>query len=127
MRLKTVRQIQADFFARASGDLSLMAKVFDTLDCVTFNILDADDRIIAYSHSNCVKCNFANRNDIIGRTCHELFPKVDADVYVKRNKLVRQTGRPVITADHAEALLGSAVVGMIEGVTGKDSKDPHTL
>ena len=102
MKLKTVRQIQADFFARASGDLSLMAEVFDTLDCVTFNILDADDRIIAYSRSNCVKCNFANRNDIIGRTCHELFPKVDADVYVKRNKLVRQTGRPVINkAYHA--------------------------
>lgn len=96
MKRKTARQVQADFFARASGDLSLMAEVFDTLDCVTFNILDADDRIIAYSRSNCVKCNFENRDAIIGKTCHELFPKVDADVYVKRNRLVRQTGRPVV-------------------------------
>ena len=44
-----------------------------------------------------------------------------------RKEIEAQTGRPVITTDNAEALLGSAVVGMIEGVTGKDSKDPHTL
>lgn len=44
-----------------------------------------------------------------------------------RKEIEAQTGRPVITGDNAETLLGSAVVGMIEGVTGKDSKDPNIL
>ena len=44
-----------------------------------------------------------------------------------RKEIEAQTGKPVITTDNTEALLGSAVVGMIEGVTGKDSKDPNTL
>ena len=44
-----------------------------------------------------------------------------------RKEIEAQTGKPVITTDNAEALLGSAVVGMIEGVTGKDPKGPNTL
>lgn len=100
MKTNHARQIQEAFFERAADDLRLMADMFNTLDCVTFNVLDAKDRIIAYSRSNCVKCNFASEASIVGKSCYELFPKVDADVYVRRNRKVRKSGKPIINVPY---------------------------
>lgn len=95
--------IRNAFFRRAGTDPTLLREMFDTLDNVTFNIIDSDDRIIAFSRSNCANCNFVREEDVIGRRCQELFPKVLSDVYVARNREVRTTGRPIVNRVYAHS------------------------
>ena len=41
--------------------------------------------------------------DVIGRRCQELFPKVLSEVYVARNREVRTTGRPIVNRVYAHS------------------------
>lgn len=89
-------KLQRNFFRQAGPNIEVLRAAFDTLRDTGFYITDANDRLIAFTRHNCEECNVPDETHVIGHTCAELFPPILADVYMKRDREVRRTGKHII-------------------------------
>lgn len=90
------KALQREFLAKAGPNADVFKALFDTLPNATFYMMDDEERIMAYNRRNCENSNFRSEDEVVGRKCSEVFPAVLADVYVARDREVRQTGQPIV-------------------------------
>ena len=89
-------KLRDDFFRRLGFNGVTMKRMFDLVSEFNFNMVDSDGRIMAFNRKNCENCNIKNEDEIIGRRIPDCFPKVLSDIYMTRNRHVRETGKPII-------------------------------
>ena len=92
-----------EFFRRLGPSGETMKNMFDLVRDVTFNMIDDQDRVMAFNRRNRENCNFKDEEDFVARNLHDLFPKVLADVYSARNRAVRESGRPIVEKTYFHA------------------------
>ena len=100
---KARMELRSEFFRRLGPCAETMRLMFELVEGVNFNMIDDNDRIMAFNRNNCENCNIRSEDEAIGKSCHELFPKVLADIYTKRNREVRESGRPVVNRIYTHA------------------------
>lgn len=98
------KRFQEAFFRAAGPNIEVLCSVFNTFYGTGFYITDAHDRLVAFSQQNIENCNVRNEADVIGKTCADLFPAVLADVYMARDRQVRQTGVPIINQTYTHSV-----------------------
>jgi PAS domain S-box-containing protein len=73
---------------------SLVA-LFDTVHDAVFFIKDRDARYVAVSQTLVDRCGCVRREDLIGRTVLDVFPKPMAQAYYEQDRRVLKTGLPL--------------------------------
>lgn len=91
--------LQRDFFARM-GARQPLRELFDHLPGYSFFIKDAHSRIICAGRMILERLGASREDDLIGTTDHAYFPPQIADGYVRDDRRVMETGRPLI--NHVE-------------------------
>lgn len=86
---------QRQFFRKAGPNIEILRQMADSMPGVLFNIVDAENRVVAFNKSNCANCNFRDESEIVGRKIEEAFPAVLADAYISLYTEVRESGIPV--------------------------------
>ena len=89
-------QLRDDFFRRLGFNGVTMKRMFDLVSEFNFNMVDEEGRIMAFNRRNCENCNIKDEAEIIGRSRPDCFPKVLSDIYMTRNRQVRESGKPII-------------------------------
>ncbi len=77
----------------AAGQL---VALFDLLPDVCFFIKDANCRFVGLNPRGCEYCGVASGRDAMGLTDHDFFPRSRADAYLRDDRTVLRTGRPII-------------------------------
>ena len=101
--LKSRLALRDDFFRRLGPCGETMRSLFDLVNGVNFNMIDDQDRIMAFNRNNCENCNMKDEADFVGRKLADCFPKTLADVYSSRNREVRESGRPIVEKAYSHA------------------------
>jgi AraC-like DNA-binding protein len=70
--------------------------MFDCMPDVVFSVKDREGRYICINTACVERCGLRNRNDAIGRTAYDLFPRHMADRYVQQDKRLFRTGKPIV-------------------------------
>ena len=90
------KKLQRDFLRRVGPNAETFKALFDTLPDATFDMMDDQDRIMAYNRRNCENSNIRSEAEIVGKKSSEVFPAVLAEVYMARDREVRRTGKPIL-------------------------------
>lgn len=80
------------------GDLALveaMVALFDTVHDAVFFIKDRHARYVAVSQSLADRCGGLRREDLVGKTTLDVFPKSMAQTYHAQDRRVLETGLPL--------------------------------
>jgi AraC-like DNA-binding protein len=86
---------QRQFFRNAGPNIKILRQMADSMPDVLFNIVDGENRVVAFNKANCANCNFRDESEIVGRRIEDAFPAVLADAYMSLYAEVRETGVPV--------------------------------
>lgn len=72
-----------------------MVALFDTVYDAVFFIKDQDARYVAVSQSLADRCGARRREDLVGKTTLDVFPKSMAQTYYEQDRRVLETGLPL--------------------------------
>ena len=86
---------QRQFFRKAGPNIEILRQMADSMPDVRFNIVDCDNRVVAFNKANCANCNFRDESEIVGRRIEDAFPPILADAYISLYAEVRESGVPV--------------------------------
>ena len=86
---------QRQFFRKAGPNIEILRQMADSMPDVLFNIVDCENRVVAFNKANCANCNFHDESEIVGRRIEDAFPAVLADAYISLYTEVRESGIPV--------------------------------
>jgi PAS domain S-box-containing protein len=91
-------QSQAALSAPVSSlaSLSLIEQLFDHVPDTVFFLKDVSGRYVAVNHSLVERCGLENKNQLIGRRVHDIFPADLARRYAAQDEAVLRTGRPIV-------------------------------
>lgn len=103
MTKRQKRELQERFFRQAGPNIDVVRRMFEHIHDYSFYIIDKDDLIIASNPRNLENGNFKDELEIVGKTCAEAFPSVFAEDYMRRDREVRRTGRPIIERTYSHA------------------------
>ena len=70
-------------------------QLFDRLPDIVFSIKDRDGRYVSISATAAMRCGLKHREDAVGKTAFDLFPKPMAERYARQDERVFRTGRPI--------------------------------
>ncbi|MBQ7189459.1 MAG: helix-turn-helix domain-containing protein [Kiritimatiellae bacterium] len=96
MTKKEKKTMQAEFFAKLGPNAMTFKAMMDTLPDAAFYIKDAEGRIMALNRRNCDICNIHGELAAIGKHSDDIFPEAFAQSYMARDRLVRETGKPIV-------------------------------
>ncbi|MDO5317142.1 MAG: AraC family transcriptional regulator [bacterium] len=96
MTLKEKRTFQSNFLQRAGQNAEIIRQMADAVPGVLFNIVDADERIVAFNRANCEVCNFKDEMEVVGEKVADLFPAVLAEAYLSLYREARELGTPIL-------------------------------
>lgn len=91
------KKMQAAFLKRVGPNAATFKTMMDTLPDVAFYMKDDKDRIMALNKRNCDFCNIHDETEAIGRRSDNIFPSALSHCYLARDRMVRETGRPLST------------------------------
>ena len=103
MTKRQKRKLQENFFRQAGPNLEVLRQMFAHIPEYSFYIIDRNDLIITSNPRNLENGNFKDELEIVGKTCAEAFPSVFAEDYMRRDREVRRTGRPIIERTYSHA------------------------
>lgn len=92
----TAKSLQKAFLKEAGPNLDLLKAIFNNLPFVATYIKDSQGRFMAMNPRNCEQCGFPNEATAIGKRSCDLFPPEIATSIMERDKLVRETGKPLL-------------------------------
>lgn len=75
---------------------SYVEALFDRLSDVVFSIKARDGRYVCVSESCVRRCGLRRKQEAIGRTAFDLFPKPMAERYASQDKRVFRSGKPIV-------------------------------
>lgn len=88
------RAFQADFFRRMGGPQQVR-ELFDHLPEVAFSLKDGRSRVVAASRAVLSKFGMKDELEIVGTTDRDRYPAPMADVFLKGDRDVVESGRPI--------------------------------
>lgn len=89
------KSFQSNFFREAGPNIEILRQMADSMPGVLFNIVDGNNRVVAFNKANCANCNFRDESEIVGRRIEDAFPPILADAYTSLYAEVRKSGIPV--------------------------------
>ena len=84
------------FFRAAGPNVANLAQAMEDARDTAFYIKDLHQRIVAINRRNREICNIARAEDALGRRSDELFAPQRAEAYMKPDREVIATGKPVL-------------------------------
>jgi PAS domain S-box-containing protein len=85
---------KAAFLSQITG--TQLVGLFDLLPDVSFFVKDRKGRFVAMNPRGCEYCGVKSERDALGKSDYDFFPKRRAAEYVRDDKLVLETGRPIV-------------------------------
>jgi len=82
------------------GALAALEQLFDHVRETAYFLKDRQGRYLMVNHSMVERCRLQDKRDLIGRDVREVFPKDLAEIYARQDRMVLETGRPIL--DHLE-------------------------
>jgi AraC-like DNA-binding protein len=79
---------------------TIIERLFDHVPETAFFLKDSRCRYVAVNDSLVERCGLGTKEELIGRSVGEVFPKELAELYAWQDQSVLRTGRPII--DHLE-------------------------
>ncbi|WP_300620903.1 AraC family transcriptional regulator [Dokdonella sp.] len=70
--------------------------LFDRLPDIVFSIKDRDGRYIAMSEAAVARCGLKRKQDAVGKTAFELFPRPMAERYARQDERLFRTAKPIV-------------------------------
>lgn len=106
MKLSEKKRLRREFLDRLGPVAEVLRQMMDVVPDVGFYIKDLEGRIMAINKRNCEYCNIKREMDAIGKRSCDLFPAVLAEAFMKRDRTVLRTRKPLViedyhTADHS--------------------------
>lgn len=103
------KTLQQRFFSQIR-DFSTIRQLLDTLPDVGFFMKDCQGRFMLNNHRACEFCNAENELETLGKTDYDFFARDRADFYVKGDREVIESGKPVINEiapapEHSDRLM----------------------
>ncbi len=86
---------QRRFFREAGPNIEILRQMADSMPDMKFNLVDCENRVVAFNKANCANCNFRDESEIVGRRIEESFPPILAEAYTSLYAEVRGSGVPV--------------------------------
>ncbi len=71
-------------------------RLFDRLPDIVFSIKDRQGRYVSISETAAMRCGLKHRQDAVGKTAFDLFPKPMAERYTRQDERLFRTGKPII-------------------------------
>jgi PAS domain S-box-containing protein len=81
-------------------EVAMIEHIFDHVPEIAFFIKDLRGRYVAVNQSLVERCGLKEKNQLLGRTVSEIFPKELANVYSEQDQKVLRTGEPLV--DHLD-------------------------
>ncbi len=78
--------------------LSFVEELFDHVRDAVFTLKDRRGGYLAMSLSGLERCGLRSKDEAVGRTAHDLWPKPMADRYAEQDARLFRTGRPILDA-----------------------------
>lgn len=122
MTLAQKRRFQTTFFQRAGHNVDVLRQMAEDVPGVRFNIVDVDDRVVAFNRANLENCNFKTELAAVGERLADLFPSVLAEEYVSLYREVRSRGEPIrnrITSHRSDRSTDLSIVSVFPLRDGK--------
>ena len=95
--------LQAQFF-KSMSDSTIFLHLLDRVPDVFYFVKDRQSRMIWVSHPKLERLSLHDNQDMIGLTDYEFFPKHVADSFVRDDRAVMESGKPLI--DRVEIWFG---------------------
>jgi PAS domain S-box-containing protein len=83
------------FMARAASPWYVEA-LFDRLPDIIFSIKDRQGRYVSMSEAAVVRCGLKRKQDAIGKTAFDLFPRPMAERYTRQDERLFRTSKPIV-------------------------------
>lgn len=71
-------------------------RLFDSLPDIVFSLKDRQGRYVSIGATAAMRCGLKHRNDAVGQTAFDLFPKPMAERYTRQDEHVFRTGQPIV-------------------------------
>lgn len=100
MTRREKERMREEFFRKAGPNAETFKEMMDALPDAGFYFKDAEGRIMALNRRNCDYCNIRDEFDAIGLRSCDLFAGVLADAFMMPDRIVMETGRPLLDYVH---------------------------
>jgi PAS domain S-box-containing protein len=98
-------------------------QIFNNLHEIAFYLKDKQSRFIILNHKGCEICGVLQEKDAIGKSDYDFFSKEKADKYYADEKLLLQSGRPIINrVEVAGNQIGAEKLMMVNKIPIHDRK-----
>jgi PAS domain S-box-containing protein len=81
---------------KAIGDPRALERLFDQLTDMTFFVKDQGERYLIVNETLRARCGIRHKEDLIGRTAEEVFPRPLGASYTAQDRLVLETGVDIV-------------------------------
>lgn len=88
-------QWREGFMARV-GSPHYVESLFDRLPDIVFSVKDRDGRYVLMSEACVQRCGLKSKQDAVGKTAFDLFPKPMAERYARQDERLFRTGKPIV-------------------------------
>lgn len=100
MTKKEKERMRDAFFRKAGHNSAMFKAMMDALPNAGFYLKDAEGRFMALNRRNCDICNIRDEFDAIGLRSSDLFPAALAKGFMEPDRIVRETGKPLLNYVH---------------------------
>ncbi|MBD8525080.1 AraC family transcriptional regulator [Pseudomarimonas arenosa] len=83
-------------FLAAVGLPKVLEPLFDRLSDTVFSIKDVDGRYVLISESALRRCGLRHKQQALGKTAFDLFPRLMAERYAQQDQTLFRTGRAIV-------------------------------
>ena len=131
------KHFQSQFINNLSDPLSIRI-IFEYLPDISFFVKDCHGRIVTVSSSVLKRLGMSHESEFVGRTDAEFYPREMSDAYIRDDRRVFETGKPVLNRlevwlnerGHADWSVTSKVPlfgknGKVIGLMGVSRRDLH--
>ena len=115
-------EFQRQFVRKAGPNIEILRQMADSMPDVRFNIVDCENRVVAFNKANCATCNFRDESEIVGRHIADAFPAILAEAYISLYTEVRESGVPARDRICTHRSDRSTDIGMVNVFPIRDDK-----
>lgn len=92
---KTLARWREEFMADVATPW-YVETLFDRLPDIVFSIKDRSGRYVAMSEAAVARCGLKRKQDAVGKTAFELFPRPMAERYARQDERLFRTAKPIV-------------------------------
>lgn len=71
-------------------------RLFDRLPDIVFSLKDRQGRYVSISETAAMRCGLKHRQDAVGKTAFDLFPRPMAERYTRQDERLFRSGKPIV-------------------------------